>query len=367
MARTRASWLALLVVMAAALYLNWLMLAPFVGVLAWAVVLVVVFYPLHRRIVARTGSPSWGAVLSTLIVIIAILLPLALIALAVVHEAGKFGDQLRDGGGLQGLLDPDSPATGRLVRFVERFVSLEELRSPEALSGRLRGLASQIAGRTAGLVGGVLGAIVQLFFIVFTMYYLFRDGESIRDALRDLLPLEAEQADRIFARTREVIEASIYGVLIIAAVQGVLGGLAFRALGLPSALLWGVVMIFLSLIPVAGAFVVWVPAALYLALTGAYVKAGLLTAWGVVVIGSADNLLRPRLVGQKTSLHELLIFFSVLGGLQVFGVLGLVLGPVIVAVTLALLDIFRHADRPAAEAGAEPAAFERQDESRGAG
>jgi predicted PurR-regulated permease PerM len=142
-------------------------------------------------------------------------------------------------------------------------------------------------------------------------------------------------------------------VLVIAVIQGVLGGLAFWVLGLPSPLLWGVVMIFLSMIPMAGAFIVWVPAAIYLAITGHWVSALILTVWGALVIGSIDNFLRPKLVGEKTRLHELLVFFSVLGGLQVFGVIGLVLGPVIVAITIALLDVLRHAD------GVSPAPPER--------
>jgi predicted PurR-regulated permease PerM len=127
-------------------------------------------------------------------------------------------------------------------------------------------------------------------------------------------------------------------VLVISAIQGTLGTVIFWILGLPSPLLWGVVMFFLSMIPMAGSFLVWVPAALYLALTSEYVRAGILVGWGILVIGSIDSFLSPKLVGQRTRLHELLIFFAVLGGLEVFGVLGLVLGPVVVAVTLALIE-----------------------------
>jgi predicted PurR-regulated permease PerM len=161
----------------------------------------------------------------------------------------------------------------------------------------------------------------------------------------EMLPLERSQSEEIFTRTRDVIDASLYGVLVIAMIQGALGGLAFWVLGLPSAIVWAVVMIFLSMIPMAGAFIVWVPAAIYLAATGHWVKALILVAWGVLVIGTIDNFLRPKLVGEKTRLHELFIFFSVLGGLKVFGVLGIVLGPVVLAITLALLDVFRQADR----------------------
>jgi predicted PurR-regulated permease PerM len=205
-------------------------------------------------------------------------------------------------------------------------------------------MSGSIASRTLGFVGGAVGTIVEVFFVIFTMFYLFRDGERMRGALHDVVPLERSQSHQIFDRTSEVISASVYGVLVIAAIQGALGGLAFWALGLPSPLLWGVVMLFLSMIPMAGSFIVWVPAAIFLAATGHWMKALMLAAWGALVIGTVDNFLRPKLVGEKTRLHELLIFFSVLGGLQVFGVIGLVLGPVVVAITLALLEVFRRAD-----------------------
>ena len=131
-------------------------------------------------------------------------------------------------------------------------------------------MSGAIAGRTLGVVGGLAGLVVEIFFVIFTMYYLFRDGERLRRALKNVLPLESSQSNEIFERTREVISASLYGVLVIAAIQGALGALAFWALGMPSPLLWGVVMLFLSMIPMAGAFIVWVPVAIYLVATGAW-------------------------------------------------------------------------------------------------
>ena len=177
-------------------------------------------------------------------------------------------------------------------------------------------MSGQVAGETLGVIGGVIGALVQMFFVVFTMYYLFRDGDKIFTTVRDALPLEPAQATAVMARTRDVIGASVYGVMAIAVVQGTLGGIAFWVLGVPSAIVWGVVMVFLSMIPMLGAFLVWVPAAAYLALTGHPVKALFMVLWGTVVIGMADNFLRPKLVGERTKLHELLIFFAVLGGLR---------------------------------------------------
>jgi predicted PurR-regulated permease PerM len=230
----------------------------------------------------------------------------------------------------------------------------------------LKGVSGAIAGRTLGFVGGAVGFVVEVFFVIFTMYYLFRDGDRMREAAGDLVPLSDQKAQEIFERTGEVIAASVYGVLVIAVIQGVLGGLAFWALGLPSPLLWGVVMIFLSMIPMAGAFIVWVPAAIYLALSGHWASALILVLWGTLVIGTVDNFLRPKLVGERTRLHELLVFFSVLGGLQVFGVLGLVLGPVVVAITIALLDVLRQVDGHGGETRDSETLIEEQAELRGA-
>jgi len=356
--KDQARLLALLVAAAIAFYLCWLMLQPFVEVLLWASVLVVVFYPVHKRLTARTKSPGLSAALSSLLVIATILVPLTLVTWAVVNEIANVAQNVQDN--VSSLLDPNSPTTGRALKWLGKYVNVDQLRSQQYVVERLKGLSGQIAGRTLGVVGGLVGAIVEIFFVIFTMYYLFRDGEWITDWLRDVLPLEKAQSHEIFARMRDVISASVYGVVAIATVQGALGGLMFWILGLPSALVWGVVMIFMSMIPVLGSFVVWVPAAIFLAATGHWGKAAILTAWGALVIGSIDNFLRPKLVGEKTKLHELLIFFSVLGGLQIFGVLGLVVGPVIAAVTLALMDVFREIGHSAAETLHEPTLIEEQ-------
>ena len=365
-------WIGLLVVSLVALYLCWKMLQPFVEVVLWAVVLVIVFFPVHRRIKARVVSPSWSAVLSCLLVIVVILVPLTLLTFAIINELANFAQMLQPkpdgtGGGAaaaSALFDPNSPYVGPLVRWLSQYFDLSRLGSQEFIAERLKGVSGAIAARTLGFVGGAVGFVVEVFFVIFTMYYLFRDGERLRVAAYDFVPLSDDKAREIFDRTGEVISASVYGVLVIAVIQGVLGGLAFWVLGLPSPLLWGVVMIFLSMIPMLGAFIVWVPAAIYLALTGHWVYAIILAVWGGLFIGSVDNFLRPKLVGERTRLHELLVFFSVLGGLQVFGVLGIVLGPVIVAITIALLDVLRQADGSKREPPERDTLIEQQAELR---
>lgn len=334
-------WWVLLLVTGVLLYLCWRMIQPFLSVILWATVLVILFHPVHRRLNHRIKQPSLAAVVSCALVILIILVPVALITLAVINELSNAVQTVQQG--VNYLLDPSSPRTGPILNFLGRYIDINHLRSEEFLVERLRGVSGQLAGRTLGFIGGLVGAIVQTFFVIFTMFYFFRDGDNISRTVRDSLPLDREQADSIMIRTREVIDASVYGVITIAIIQGTLGGLAFWALGLPSAIIWGVAMTFLSMVPMMGAFLVWVPAAIYLALTGHYVKALLLVAWGTLVIGMIDNFLRPKLVGSRTRLHELLIFFSVLGGLNVFGVLGVVLGPVVLAITLSLIEVYRAA------------------------
>jgi predicted PurR-regulated permease PerM len=353
--RFRARWFAMIGALAIALYLCWLLLEPFLDVLLWATVLAIIFYPVHQQIVNRSGvRASWAAVLSTLLVVTVILAPFVLVTLAVVQEATTAAGKLQDDANR--LLDPNAP----VYRWIKQYgVQLDLVFNRQLLATVLRSGGGTIAGRTFSIAGDVVVVMFKIALIILSLYYLFRDGERIQHAMLEGLPLERAQTQRIFDRTREVITASVYGVFAIATVQAVLGGVAFWILGLPSALLWSVIMFFFSMIPAAGSFLVWVPAALYLGLTGHWWKAAILTAWCAGIVASVDNVLRPRLVGKRTRMHELLVLFSILGGLKVFGALGLVVGPVVVAITLALIDIFSKAERrdPAAR---EPTLAEAQ-------
>ncbi len=356
----RAPWIALIAALVVGLYLCWRIILPFLDVLMWAAVLATVFQPVHRRLLLRIGHPGWTAAVSTLLVIVTILGPVTLIIIAVVDELRSAAAGI----GTSNFLDFNSPVLGPWLRWIDQYVDLDRLQNPAFIQEQLEAWTGTLANSTIGVVGGALSVVVQTLLVVFTLFYLFRDGDAIRRAFNDMVPLKRSQMRDVTARTREVVGATVYGVIVIALIQGALGSFIFWALGLPSPLLWGVVMFFLSMIPMAGAFLVWAPAALFLALTGAWTRAIVLVAWGVLVVGTIDNVLSPRLVGQRTRMHELLVFFSVLGGLETFGVLGVVLGPVVVAVTLALVEMVRQANRPPEETLAEETILEKQEEVR---
>jgi len=204
-------------------------------------------------------------------------------------------------------------------------------------------LAYSVAGwasRTASsALAGSMWVLTQLAVALFVLFYFLRDGEVIAQKLRLFLPLPGPELDLLFERIIQTVRISLGGKVLVSTIQGTLGGLIFAWLGLPAPVFWGSVMATLSLFPVVGAFVIWVPAALILALAGDWKHALLLVGWGVLIIHPIDNLLGPMLVGRTLHLHTLLMFFSVIGGLAAFGPAGIVLGPMIIAVAVALLEV----------------------------
>jgi len=325
--------------------LVWKIMAPFLSVLLWASVLVLVFYPTFRWIKSKLGGhPGPAAFLSTLVVLATIILPMVAVTTAVVAELQSTASQAQHQ--ITELLQNarHHQKLNELLDMLYRQTNLQPEDLKKAVQRAATSSSESLLQGTMSILGGAMGFLVNLGFVSFTMFYLFMDGDKAVTVMRDWLPLEKRQAQALITRAGEIISASVYGVVVLAVVQGTLGGLMFWWLGLPSPLLWGVVMTLLATIPMLGTFIVWVPAAIYLAITGAYGKALILALWGTLVIGTSDNLLRPLLVGKKAQMHDLMIFFSVLGGLSVFGVLGILMGPVVVAVAIILLEAFRKVD-----------------------
>jgi len=335
----QARFVAVLLVTGVGLYLCWLMLKPFAGVLGWATVLVIVFHPVHRRLISKVRHPGFSALLSCLLVILIIVLPLTLLTIAAAQELARVVPNLPSK--ISEAISTQPPLVGKITAWLQTRFGVDTFRSQEFLIEQLKRSSEFLLHFSWSLVSNILGGVVKAFFVVFTMYYLFRDGEQIVKKLPTVLPVTAHQGEEIIKRIQEVVGASVYGVVTIATVQGMLGGLAFWLLGVPSPILWAVLMTFICMIPIAGSFLVWLPLSIYLMTTGHWVKAALLIVWGGLVVSTIDNFLRPKLIKNQTKLHELFVFFSVLGGISVFGLLGLVLGPVVLAITLGLLQTFR--------------------------
>jgi predicted PurR-regulated permease PerM len=201
-------------------------------------------------------------------------------------------------------------------------------------------IAAWLSNIGATFLRGSVLQVVEVMLTFYLLFYFLRDRQAAKSSLMRWLPLTAAEAEHLFRRVFDTIHATVYGTLAVAAVQGLLGGLMFWALGLPTPLLWGVVMALLSVVPVLGSFVVWVPAALLLALDGSWARALILALWGGVVVGGIDNILRPTFVGNRLRLHTIPAFVSLIGGIVLFGAPGFILGPLAVTVTILLVEFW---------------------------
>lgn len=333
-------WILTVLLTAVLVYLCWQMVQPFITTLLWSIVLSIIALPIQKRLRRWGHSPTVAALITLLFIIIVVVIPMFFLAKAMVTEAGNAIPSIHQG--LSDLLKPDSRAQKWLEHYpsLQRFV--QQFSEPANLTERLNTIGASLSERAFGLVGNVLLALMQVGLVLFTTFYMLRDTEGLAKGAKGLLPLSSEQTNGILTAIMGIISASLKGTVMIAAMQGLLGGLTFWALGLSSPLLWGVFMFITSMLPVVGSSIIWAPTAAYLALMGHYPKAIILVVVGAGIISSVDTVLRPILVGKRTRMHELVVFFSVLGGLQVFGVLGIIMGPVVVALTMGFLLIFNQ-------------------------
>ncbi len=316
-------------------YLAYRIFRPFLVPLAWAGVLVVFCYPAHAWLARRYGAAR-AAVLSTLAVGVIVILPMLLVMTAFVGEALRAVDAMQ-----QALAEGPPPALRRWWGSVQvELPGLEQV-DPVKMVREAAGRAGSFLAARAGTVLQNLAVFVfDLLVVLFAAFFLFRDGAAFLAWLRQVLPFDEQVKARMFAQTRDLITAGVTASLVVAAVQGVLGGLAFALLGLPGPVFWGVVMGFFSLLPFIGAWVVWLPAALWLIFSDQLVRGLVLAAVGAGIVSSVDNFLRPALLSGRAQLNGLVVFISMLGGVAAFGLLGLVLGPVVVATGLGLLEAY---------------------------
>jgi predicted PurR-regulated permease PerM len=320
-------------------YLLYLIFSPFLVPLTWAAILAALFHLPYRRLETPWGR-TWAASACTVAVAALIVVPVVLITMVFIQEATV------------AIKSVDlSLQTGGFAR-VERIWAWVQSRRVGGNLGNLDDIVQQgtasIAGFLAGHVGVLLRnlvvVIVDLVIMLFALFFFFRDGDAIMAALRRALPFEPDQSERMIAEAGELIHASVFAGFVVAALQGAIGGLAFALLGLGAPVFWGVVMTFASLLPI-GAGIVWLPAAVWLLMTGSIGRGVTLIVVGVTAIGLIDNFLRPLLLSGRTQLNGLLVFFSLLGGITAFGLLGLVLGPVVVATAIGMFDVYVK-DRP---------------------
>ena len=318
-----------------------LLLKPFFAPIFWACAIGVIFYPFQKRLLAKWPHRRNLVSLCTLFLcVVLVVIPVLVVASSFVTEGVSLFQKVQSGElNLADYVDRIKQAFPWLQSAAERFdIDLERIKSQtvEAFTG-----AGQFLAKRALAVGqNTFQFFLNLGLMLYLAFFLIRDGDAMVSMLIRALPLGDEREKLLFAKFAEVTRATIKGNLLVAATQGALGGLIFWWLGIPGALLWGVVMAVLSLIPAVGAGLIWLPVSLYLYAVGDILNATILVLFGIFVIGLVDNILRPILVGRDTKLPDYVVLFSTLGGLAMFGITGFALGPLLAALFVAFWGIF---------------------------
>ena len=309
------------------------LLGGFLLAVFWAIVLAILFHPLHVRFRKKfRHKPNLAAALTLAVIFFLALAPVVLVGFMVVNEAVYYYGQLTEEGGgidLQQALESVRDFLPLENEYVQRL-GLTEAKLQENLSAIVSSGTQVIGSRALGLTQNLLGFVVQFIIMLYVLYFFIRDGRKLTRHLIWVLPLGDRIEKQLLERFSSVARATVKGSLLVALIQGTLGGLLFWAVGIPGAALWGVVMIVASLLPV-GNGLIWAPAGIILLFTGAVAKGIIVLVVGAAFIGLIDNLLRPRLVGQDIKMPDYLVLLSTLGGLVWFGISGFVIGPMIAA------------------------------------
>lgn len=333
-------FLALLIVVSIAF--AWILL-PLYGAIFWGVVLAILFAPLQRRLLTFTRQRrNLAAVGTMLLFLISVFFPLSMIVASLIQEGALQYEKIRSGqldfGAYfqQIILSLPSWITDILARFgLTDMTSMKNAVSAAAAQG-----SQFIATKALNIGQSTAGFVISIGVMLYLLFFMLRDGGVLAEKIKQAIPLHSEQKRQLFSKFATVIRATVKGNIVVAATQGTLGGIMFWFLDIQGALLWGVFMAFMSLVPAVGAGLIWVPVAFYFLITGATWQGVTLTLYGIFVIGLIDNILRPILVGKDTQMPDYVVLVSTLGGISVFGLNGFVIGPVIAALFIAFWDLF---------------------------
>jgi predicted PurR-regulated permease PerM len=340
------------------LYLLGAILEPFLVPLAWAGVIAIATYPVYERLLGKLGNREGRtAGVMVLGVALIIIVPAVVLAFLLAEEAARFYgtlNQATEGGGLVDLARLQRhPVFGPPVRIAAEWLGRLGVNLDADLAPAAKGAMKFVANYAASAVKNVLLFLLQLFIVVFSLFFLYRDGKRIQRSFWSVLPVEEEKKRALEGSVTRILPSVLTGVLLTSLVQGILGGIGFWISGLPSPIFFGALICVASLLPVVGTMLVWLPGALYLLFQGMTGWGIFLLAWGFLVVGSSDNILRPLLSRKQSGLPVSLLMLGSLGGLVAFGLVGVILGPVVIGISLVLLEMFKT-PAPAAPTASPP-------------
>ncbi len=333
-------------------YLGFLIAQPFLVPIGWAVVLAITIHPLQARFEKRFGTNRTALAL-TASVLLLLVIPAVLVAMALIREGGPALAWL------DAELKNQGSASHRLGAAWDWLREGIPILPPQdvviaRISTSVGGFANFFIGQAQGMLKGAAIFLFDLAIVLGVLYLLLKDAPMFRGSLRRVLPFGQERNEHLLSLTRDLVSSSVTAILLIATVQGVLGGVAFALLGIPWAPLWGIVIALFALLPAIGAALIWLPAAIWLALSGAVVQGVILALVGVFVLSNVDNVIRPWLLSGRARVTWPVLLLSLIGGVSAFGFIGIVLGPLVVAIITALVESYTTAESASPSRGGPP-------------
>ena len=324
-------------------YLSYQIISPFLVPIAWAIVFSVVFYPIYIFISRYVKVKSIASTITVLIVLVAIIAPITYLSFLLIGELEKLGDYTNSGG-LEFVRDlfEKIKASPHFEKLSSLIGDGNMMPTSDQLMDSIKKIGSILAQYLSVRITNVISAAINFLFTLFTIFFLFTDGPGFLTKLKNYLPFNEEQKTRLAAQMKDMIVSTVYGGVAVAVIQGFLGGIAFYVIGIESPVLWGIAMSVMSFVPLLGTLAIWGPTSAYLLIQGDYMHGVGLILFGIFVISMVDNILKPLIIGSRTKMPTIVIFFSVLGGIKAFGIIGLIMGPLIMAVFVSVFEIFVH-------------------------
>lgn len=325
-------------------YLTYQILQPFLNSIAWAVVFAIVFYPLYLFFLKLLKVKAVASTVTVLIIILTILGPFTYLSFSLIDEIGNSVDSIN-----KGALDSVKSfftytRITKLVYKLQSYLGIEGIVGREAIAENIKIVGKAVSDRLSSGLTNIAGMLIDFIFMLLAVFFFFKDGPNLLSRIREYLPFSEENKNRLILRIKDMVISTVYGGVVIAIIQGVLGGTAFYFLGIKSPVLWGSAMSIMSFLPLLGTFSIWGPAAGYLFAQGSLVKGVVLLLYGVFVISMVDNILRPIIISGRTKMPALVVFFSVLGGIKLFGVVGFIMGPLVMALFVSVFEMFKHTE-----------------------
>lgn len=323
-------------------YLTYQILQPFLVAIAWAVVFSIVFYPVYAFLLRYLKFKVLASAMTLVIMLLITLGPFSYLSFILVDEIKGVVANINTGtlGSVRDIFT--DPKIKNLFDKIQSYIGMEGVSISDVVIENIKKIGMGMTTSLSAGITNIAGILLDFIFMLFTMFFLLKDGPGFLARIRDYLPFNEEDKNRLIIKGKDMVISTIFGGVVVAIVQGIFGGAAFYFLGIKSPVLWGAAMSVMSFLPLLGTFSIWGPFAGYLFIQGAYIKGIILLLYGFLVISMVDNILKPLIISGRTKMPTLAVFFSVLGGIKLFGFIGFIMGPLVLALFVSVFEIFRN-------------------------